>query len=134
MHYLRIKLQLIDTATSFVKTNIFYFKNSCYRSKWKRISEYWKAHEKNLLIKHANASSVTCASKKHILNIYCQYTRQYGIKLLHQCVLIKNRPGDMVMPDPIGWLFSQILDYFRPYKNQVEPGCKGHPMEFMVIF
>ena len=38
------------------------------------------------------------------------------------------------MPDPIGWLFSQNLDYLRPYKNQVEPGCKGHPMEFMVIF
>ena len=29
---------------------------------------------------------------------------------------------------------SQNLDYFRPYKTQVEPGYKGHPMEFMVDF
>ena len=38
------------------------------------------------------------------------------------------------MPDPFGCLFSQNLDYFRPYKNQVEPGYKGHPIEFMVDF
>ena len=30
--------------------------------------------------------------------------------------------------------FGQNLDYFRPYKNQVEPGCKGYPIEFMVNF
>ena len=30
--------------------------------------------------------------------------------------------------------FSKNLDYFRPYKNQVEPGYEGHPIEFMVIF
>ena len=28
--------------------------------------------------------------------------------------------------------FSQNFDYFRPYKNQVEPGNKGHPIELMV--
>ena len=38
------------------------------------------------------------------------------------------------MPDPFGRLFSQNLDYLRPYKNQVEPGFKGHPIEFMVNF
>ena len=32
------------------------------------------------------------------------------------------------MPDPLGCLFSQHLDYFRPYKKQVEPGYKGHPI------
>ena len=37
------------------------------------------------------------------------------------------------MPDPFGWPFSQNSDYFRPYKNQVEPGHKEHPIEFMVI-
>ena len=31
----------------------------------------------------------------------------------------KTRPGDLVMPDPFGWPFSQNLDNFRPYKNQV---------------
>ena len=30
--------------------------------------------------------------------------------------------------------FSKKFDYFRPYKNQVEPGYKGHPIEFMVNF
>ena len=38
------------------------------------------------------------------------------------------------MPDPFGWLFSNFFDYFRPYKNQVEPGYKGNPIEFMVFF
>ena len=38
------------------------------------------------------------------------------------------------MPDPFEELFSQNLDYFRPYKNQVEPGYKGHPIELMVDF
>ena len=38
------------------------------------------------------------------------------------------------MPDPFGRLLSQNLDYFRPYKNQIEPGYKGHPIEFMVHF
>ena len=38
------------------------------------------------------------------------------------------------MPDPFVWLFSKNFDYFRPYKNQVEPGYKGHPIEFMVDF
>ena len=46
----------------------------------------------------------------------------------------KTRPGDLVMPNPFGWLFSQNIDYFRPYKNQVEPGYNGHPIELMVIF
>ena len=41
---------------------------------------------------------------------------------------------DLVLPDPFGWLFSQNLDYLRPYKNHVEPGYKGHPIECMVIF
>ena len=45
----------------------------------------------------------------------------------------KTRPRDLVMPDPFG-LFSQSLDYFKPYKNQVEPGYKGHPIEFIVDF
>ena len=38
------------------------------------------------------------------------------------------------MPDPFGWLFSQNLDYFRPYNNQVEPGYNDHPIEFIVSF
>ena len=38
------------------------------------------------------------------------------------------------MPDPFGWLSSKNLDYFRPYKNHVEPGYKGHPIEFIVVF
>ena len=38
------------------------------------------------------------------------------------------------MQDPFGGLFSQNFDYFRPYKNQVEPGYKDHPIEFMVNF
>ena len=46
----------------------------------------------------------------------------------------ETRPGDLVMPDPFGWLFGQNLDYLRPYKNQVESGYKGHPIEFMVDF
>ena len=36
------------------------------------------------------------------------------------------------MPDPFGGLFSQNFDYFRSYKNQVEPGYKGNFIEFMV--
>ena len=36
------------------------------------------------------------------------------------------------MPDPFGWLLCQNLDYLRPYKTQVEPGYKDHPIEFMV--
>ena len=36
------------------------------------------------------------------------------------------------MPEPFGGLFDHCLDYFRPYKNQVEPVYKGHPIEFMV--
>ena len=39
-----------------------------------------------------------------------------------------------LVPDPIGWLFGKNVDYFRPYKNQVEPGCKGYPIEFIVNF
>ena len=46
--------------------------------------------------------------------------------------VLKTRPGDLVMPDPFGLLFSKILYYFRPYKNQVEPGYKGHTIAFMV--
>ena len=38
------------------------------------------------------------------------------------------------MPDPFGWLFIPNLDYFKPYKNQVKPGYKAHPIEFMVDF
>ena len=38
------------------------------------------------------------------------------------------------MPDPFAWFFSQNFDYVRPYKNQVKPGYKGHPIEFMVDF
>ena len=38
------------------------------------------------------------------------------------------------MPDPFGWCFSQNLDYFTPYKNQLEPGYKGHTLEFMGFF
>ena len=49
-------------------------------------------------------------------------------------VSVKTRPGDLVMPDQLGLLFSQNLDYFRPYKNQVEPGYEGHPNEFTIIF
>ena len=47
---------------------------------------------------------------------------------------VKTRPGDLVMPDPFRRLFSQNFDYFRTYKNHVEPGYKGHPIEFMVDF
>ena len=36
------------------------------------------------------------------------------------------------MPNPFGWFFSQNLDYFRPYKNQVKPGYKDYPIKFMV--
>ena len=40
------------------------------------------------------------------------------------------------MPEPVVLLFSQNLDYFRPYKNQVNPGYiityKGNPIEIMV--
>ena len=46
----------------------------------------------------------------------------------------ETRPGDLVMPDPFEWLFSQNLDNFRAYKTQIEPGYKGHPIEFMVYF
>ena len=38
------------------------------------------------------------------------------------------------MPDPFGWLFNQNLDYFWSYNNQVEPGYKCHPIQFMVDF
>ena len=38
------------------------------------------------------------------------------------------------MLDSFGWIFSQNLEYFRPYKNHVEPGYKGHPIELMVFF
>ena len=38
------------------------------------------------------------------------------------------------MPDPFEWLYSENLDYSRPFKNQVETGYKGHPIKFMVIF
>ena len=38
------------------------------------------------------------------------------------------------MSDPFGWLFSQNVDYLRPYKNQVLPGYKGHPFGFMINF
>ena len=62
-----------------------------------------------------------------------QITLYIEIWYLEQYYL-KTRPGDLVMPDPIGWLFNQNLDYFRPYKNQDEPSYKGHPMEFMVDF
>ena len=51
---------------------------------------------------------------------------------------IKTIPGGLVMPEPFVLLFSQNLDYFRPYKNQVEPGYiithKGNPIEIMVKF
>ena len=48
-------------------------------------------------------------------------------------MLIKKttRPG---FAGPIWMIFSQNLDYFRPYKNQIKPGYKGHPIEFMVDF
>ena len=36
----------------------------------------------------------------------------------------ETRPGDLDMPDPYGCLFSENLNYLRPYKNQVEPGYK----------
>ena len=50
-------------------------------------------------------------------------------------MIIRNytrRPG---YTRPI-WMtfFSQNLDYFRPYKTQIEPGYKGHPIELMVNF
>ena len=48
--------------------------------------------------------------------------------------MLKTRPGDLVMPDPFEWFFSQYLDYFRPYKNQGKPDYKGYPIESMVIF
>ena len=31
--------------------------------------------------------------------------------------LIKLDQETWLVPDPIGWLFGQNLDYFRPYKN-----------------
>ena len=48
--------------------------------------------------------------------------------------LKKTIPRDLVMPDPFGGFFIQNFDYFRPYKNPVTPGYKGHPIEFMVDF
>ena len=48
--------------------------------------------------------------------------------------LLKLDQETWLVPDPIGWLFGQNLDYFRPYKNQVEPGCKDYPIEFIVNF
>ena len=38
------------------------------------------------------------------------------------------------MPDPIGWFLGKNLEYFRPYKNQVEPGYKGHHIELIGNF
>ena len=38
------------------------------------------------------------------------------------------------MLDPFGWVFSQSMDYLRPYKNQVEADNKGHPIKFMLVF
>ena len=38
------------------------------------------------------------------------------------------------MLDPFEWLFYKSLAYFRPYKNKVEPGYKGHPIKFMFDF
>ena len=44
-------------------------------------------------------------------------------KLLSQKYLnINALETSLFMPDPFGWLFSLNLDYFRPYKNQDEPG------------
>ena len=48
--------------------------------------------------------------------------------------IVKLDQETWLVPDPIGWLFGQNLDYFRPYKNQVEPGCKDYPIEFIVNF
>ena len=38
------------------------------------------------------------------------------------------------MLNPFGWFVGQNLDYVRPYKNQVKPGYKGNPIEFIVHF
>ena len=37
----------------------------------------------------------------------------------HTYLLFWTNSGDLVMPDPFWWLFSQNLDNFRPYKTQV---------------
>ena len=47
---------------------------------------------------------------------------------------LKTRPGDLVIPDPFAWFLNQNVDYFRPYKNHVKPGYKGHSIKFMVVF
>ena len=57
---------------------------------------------------------------------------EWNIKIGSHSISNKTRPGDLVMPDPFGWLFSDDLDYFKPYKNQFKPGYKGHPIELMV--
>ena len=57
-----------------------------------------------------------------------------GIDIIFYKELSITRPGYLVMPDPFGWLFSENLDYFRPYKKQVETGCKGYPIQFIVNF
>ena len=51
-----------------------------------------------------------------------------------QCIVwgVETRLGALVMLGPFEWPFSPNLDNFKPYKNQVEPGYKGHPIEFMV--
>ena len=76
------------------------------------------------------------------LNIWKRKS-SFGNAIVHIIAYLPNwcqpqfyttRPRDLVMPDPLGWLFSQDLDYFRPYKNQVETDYKGYPIEFMVNF
>ena len=44
--------------------------------------------------------------------------------LLNLCLIVLDHLGP----------FETIEDYLRPYKNQVESGYKGHPIEFMVDF
>ena len=69
----------------------------------------------------------------------CIHSNTYDVSLLQVNLLLlmfytKTRPEDLVMPDPFECVFSQNLDDFKHYKNQVELGYKGHPIEFMVDF
>ena len=59
---------------------------------------------------------------------------EYSLSMEKRPTLNKLDQETWLVPDPIGWLFGQNLDYFRPYKNQVETGCKGYPIQFIVNF
>ena len=58
----------------------------------------------------------------------------YSTLLINLTEISKTRPGDLVMLDPLELLFSQCLDYFRPYKNQVNLVIKDIQLNLGSIF